>query len=107
RAAARASLPLVEQFRITFRTVLVTRNRKRFCDAIYPARRTFDFTEVADGSLVEHHVARTVGPFAAEFLIPERRSESDGCEDSLHLAPIADIHLSLLADFVAADFAFG
>ena len=55
--AARAPLPRGEQFRIALSYVLLARDGESFCNAIDPARRTLDLSEVADGSLIEYDMA--------------------------------------------------
>src|ERR1017187_3720931 len=76
RTAQQPLLPFVKQFRIALSDVIGIRDFQQAGGLVDPARFSFDFAEVADGSFVEDDVAFAIAPLGAEFFVTKRGGES-------------------------------
>jgi len=65
-----------------------------------PFWRPFNFSEVPEGSLVDHYVPVFALPFGAKLLVTENRFELQGAKDCFELRPVFDFGFRFNPDFV-------
>src|SRR5208337_451350 len=99
--AVRAPLPCKEHGCVGLSDVIAAADPERASCAVNTARRSFDFPEVSDGSLIQHNVACAVTPLCAIFFIAKRGREAERAQDRVGLLAILHACFQFSPHFMA------
>src|SRR5579863_9040119 len=99
-AASSLLFPGEKQFGISLRQIIGGSNSQRTRGRVYPARRPFDFSKIADGRVVNYNVAFAIVPLRTEFFVTEYRRKSQSEDDGFHLRAISHLRFRFHAYFV-------
>ena len=105
RRAFRLFLPREEHLRVAIGDVIRRIDPELARSSINPFRRTLDFGDIADRSLVHDHVTGSVTPLGAKFLVLEARHEPLRNKDFGEGFPLLNLSLSLNPCLVLASVA--